>query len=246
MSSVPPQGPGATPPPPPPPYPPNVPPPDAGGLPWETQAIGPESFFETAKLFVTAPEQAWRLTRETGDYMRPLLFGIIVGWVGAIFNAVWSAIFGANILRMIVRMIPGEHPELGMMGSGGGFFFNIIFAPIGIALGLFIGAAILHVSFMIVGALKASRSQFEGSFRLCAYASIANIANVIPFVGGLVAGIWAIYLMVVGAQQLHKTTQNKALMGILLPLLLCCVCAAVAVALATVLGVAATRGVIGR
>ncbi len=241
MSSVPPQDPGAIPPPPPPlpPQPPTMPPAAAGGLPWEAQAIGPESFFETAKLFITAPEQAWRLTRETGDYMRPLLFALIVGWVGAIFNAVWGTIFGAGMLRMLPPQVLGRLGPLGV--GGGGFVASIIIAPILIALGLFIGSAIFHVSFMIVGALRGSKSQFEGTFRVVSYSSIAHIALVIPFLGGLVALVWRIYLMMLGVQQLHKTTQNKALMGILLPLLLCCVCAAVAVALAGVLGVAAAR-----
>ena len=231
MSSVPPQGPGAVPPPPlpPPPQPPTMPPSAVpGGLPWETQALGPESFFETAKLFITAPDQAWRLTRETGDYMRPLLFGLIVGWVGAIFSAVWSSIFGASILRMI----PSQYQRFPMMGSGGGILFRVIFAPIAIALGLFIFAGILHVSFMIVGALTSSRSQFEGTFRLCAYASISNVAHVIPLLGGLAAGVWGIYLIVVGAQQLHKTTSGKALFGVLLPVALCCVCVIIGIAFA--------------
>lgn len=226
MSTVPPLGPGAMPPPPPPPppQPPYVPPlPSAGGLPWETQAIGPESFFETAKLFITAPDQAWRLTKETGDYMRPLLFAVIVGWVGVVFSAVWGSIFGAGILRMI----PGQYQRFAMMGSGGGILFRIIVAPIAIAIALFVGAAILHVSFMIVGALTASKSQFEGTFRLVSYSSIAHIAYVVPIVGGLLALVWRVYLMMIGAQQLHKTTQGKALVGILLPILLCCVCAGV-------------------
>jgi hypothetical protein len=33
--------------------------------------------------------------------------------------------------------------------------------------------------------------------------------------------------MMLGVQQLHKTTQGKALMGILLPTVLCCACAAI-------------------
>src|SRR5271169_1362478 len=102
MSSVPPQGPGAVPPPPPPPKPPYIPPPAvSGGLPWETQTLGPQPFFDTAMLFIKTPEQAWRLTRETGDYMRPLLFGVIVGWVGLVFRVVWGTMFGAGIMRMI-------------------------------------------------------------------------------------------------------------------------------------------------
>jgi hypothetical protein len=226
MSSVPPQGPGSIPPPPLPPQPPYAAPPSAG-LPWETQAIGPEPFFETAKLFITAPVQAWRLTRETGDYTRPLLFGLIVGWVGLVFRALWGSMFAAPWLRYVP-----EQYRMYMGRAGGGIVAQIILGPLFVALGLFIGAAILHVSFMIVGALKGSRSQFEGTFRLCAYASISNIANVVPVVGGLAAGVWAIYLIVVGAQQLHKTTQNKALLGVLLPVLLCCVCAIVGIAIA--------------
>ena len=111
------------------------------------------------------------------------------------------------------------------MGSGGGIVFRVVFAPIGIALVLFIGAAILHVSFMVVGALASSTSQFEGTFRLVSYSSIAHIAYIVPIVGGLLALVWRVYLMMVGAQQLHKTTQGKALFGILLPICLCCVCA---------------------
>src|SRR5450830_209412 len=226
MSSVPPQGPGPMPPAPPPPQPPYAAPP-SGGLPWETQAIGPEPFVETAKLFITVPEQAWRLTRETGDYMRPLLFGVIVGWVGLVFRAVWGTIFGAGLMRMI----PAQYAGFTRFG-GGSLVAQVILGPLLVACGLFIGAAIIHVSFMIVGALTSSKSQFEGTFRLLCYASVANVANVIPIVGGLAGGIWAIYLMVVGAQQLHKTTQGKAVAGVLLPVVVCCVCAILGMAFA--------------
>ena len=72
MSSVPPPGSGYPPPPPPPPQGPPPVMPSGPGLAWETQPLGPESFFDTAKMFITAPDQAWARTRETGDYMRPL------------------------------------------------------------------------------------------------------------------------------------------------------------------------------
>ena len=210
----------SVPPPPPPPY---VPPPAvSGGLPWETQALGPQPFLDTALLFIKDPAQAWRLTRETGDYVRPLLFGVIVGWVGLVFRALWGTIFGAGL----TSMIPAQYAGLTRMG-GGSLIVQVFLGPLFVACGLFIGAAIIHVSFMIVGALTSSKSQFEGTFRLLCYASVANVANVVPLLGGLVAGVWAAYLVVVGAQQLHKTTQGKALIGILLPTIVCCVCIAV-------------------
>ena len=223
MSSVPPPGSGYPPPPPPPPQGPPVMP-SGPGLAWEAQAIGPESFLDTAKLFITAPDQAWARTRETGDYTRPLLFAVIIAWVGAIFNAVWGTMFGAGLMKML----PAQYSRFGAMGMGGrGLIANIILAPIFILCGLFIGSAIFHVSFMIVGALTNSKSQFEGTFRVVSYSSIAQIAYVIPFVGGFVALVWRIYLMMLGVQQLHKANQGKALMGILLPIVLCCGCAAI-------------------
>lgn len=223
MSSVPPQGPGAVPPPPPPFQPPSIPPPAGSGLAWETQAIGPESFFDTARMFITAPDQAWKLARETGDYTRPLLFALIVGWFGAILRAVWGTMFGAGMLRMI----PSQYQRFAAMGSGQGLVASIILAPLFIAIGLFVGSAILHVSFMIVGALTGSKSQFEGTFRVAAYSSIAHVGYVIPFIGPVLVAVWQIYLAVLGAQQLHRTTQGKAILGVLLPVVVCCVCAAI-------------------
>jgi hypothetical protein len=205
-----------------------MPPPAAsGGLPWETQALGPQPLFDTAMLFIKAPEQAWRQTRETGDYTRPLLFGVIVGWVGIVFNAVWSTMFGAGLMRML----PAQYAGFSRFG-GGSIIGQVILGPLLVAIGLFIGAAIFHVAFMLVGALTSSRSQFEGTFRVVSYSSIAHLAYVIPLVGGLAALVWRVYLMMLGAQQLHKTTQSKALLGILLPILLCCVCAGLCMAFA--------------
>ncbi len=228
MSSVPPPGSGYPPPPPPPPQGPPPYAPSGAGLAWETQAIGPESFIDTAKMFVLQPAQAWARARETGDYTRPLLFALIVGWVGAIFRAVWGTMFGAGMLKMI----PLQYQKYAMMGSGRGLVASIILAPIFILIGLFIGTAILHLSFMIVGALTNSRSGFEGTFRVASYSSIAHAGYVVPFVGPLLVGVWQIWLAVLGAQQLHKTTQGKAILGVLLPVVVCCVCAVVGIVFA--------------
>jgi len=40
--------------------------------------------------------------------------------------------------------------------------------------------------------------------------------------------IWKLALVVIGAVALHKTTTGKAVVAVLIPLALCCICAAVA------------------
>ena len=220
---------------PPPPLPP--PPPYGGppqeGLPWERRAeLGfVNAFLETIKLFITNPTEAWQRTREKGDYAEPLIFAIIVSWIGIAVSSVWSSLFG----QAWTTLLPPEIKE--KLGSAfatntGALLIQVGLAPIFVLIGLFIGAAIYHVSFMIVGATKDSTSGFEGTFRAVSYSSVSQLANVIPFVGGLAAVVLNLILMVMGAVRMHRTTQGKAIAGILIPLLLCCVCIAVAAALA--------------
>jgi len=219
---------------PPPPLPP--PPPYGGppqeGLPWERRAeLGfVNAFLETIKLFITNPTEAWQRTREKGDYAEPLIFAIIVSWIGIAVSSVWSSLFG----QAWTTLLPPEIKE--KLGSAfatntGALLIQVGLAPIFVLIGLFIGAAIYHVSFMIVGATKDSTSGFEGTFRAVSYSSVSQLANVIPFVGGLAAVVLNLILMVMGAVRMHRTTQGKAIAGILIPLLLCCVCIAVVVAL---------------
>jgi len=221
-------------PPPPPPAGGGFPPPPGGappdGLPWERRAeLGfLNAFIETIKLFATNPAEAWRRTKEKGDYAEPLVFAILVSWIGIAISSVWSGLFG----QAWTTLLPPEMKE--KLGSAfatnaGAILIQVGIAPVLVLIGLFVGAAIYHVSFMIVGATKDSTAGFEGTFRAVSYASVSNLANVIPFVGGLAAVVWNLVLVVMGVVRLHRTTQGKAIAGVLIPLLLCCVCGVVAV-----------------
>jgi hypothetical protein len=229
MSSAPPP-PGSLPPPPPPPFAAVR----SGSLPWESGAIGLDSFVETAKLFITAPSEAWSRTPEKGDLLKPLLFSVILGWVGIIFSSVYGMFITASWMNMMPPQYRRYMGGLGVLGAGS-TILRMVLAPIFIAIALFIGAAIYHLCFMIVGALSSSTSGFEGTFRVIAYSGVSSIAYVVPFVGGLLALVWRIVLMVMGAVALHRTTQGKAVAGVLIPLVLCCGC----IALAIVFGAAA-------
>ncbi len=221
MSTLPPLPPGSAPPPPPPPGVETAP-----GLPWENRAqlgFGP-AFVETVKLVVTAPADAFARMREKGDLFEALIFGIIPSWIGGVFYSIWSMIFASTW----IAMMPGPIRDRfgGLMGFGAGsVVIRVIFLPVFIAIAIAIGAAILHLCLMIVGGLSNSRAGFEGTFRTICYSSVADFAQVVPFVGGLVAAIWKIVLLVIGFSTVHRTTQGKAIFAILIPLILCCGCA---------------------
>lgn len=199
----------------------------APGLPWENRVqlgFGP-ALVETIKLVATAPAEAYRRMRPKGDLFEALLFGIIPAWAGAVFASIWGMMFTTTWLTMM----PGPMRErFGALGFGAGsVVIKVIFAPVLITIGLFIGAGILHVCLMVVGGLSSSTAGFEGTFRTMCYASVADFAQIIPFVGGLVALIWKLVLLVIGFSTVHRTTQGKAIFAVLIPLVLCCGCVAV-------------------
>jgi hypothetical protein len=110
---------------------------------------------------------------------------------------------------------------LGLVGVGmgdaqgfGSFLIGIILAPIGAAIGLFIGAGILHLLVMlIVGSRNAG---YEGTFRVGAYSAVTTLVSWIPIIG-LIASLYGIYLAIMGIREVHNTSTGKAAIVVLIP-----------------------------
>jgi len=210
--------------------PPSTPPPgppESGGPqgnPWERRAtLGfADGFIQSLKLFATSPTEAFAQTFRKGDFGSPLLFAIIVGWIGIAIGQIWEVLMGASILSMMPPEVRNYVPFV--PGSTAGFLVSVIFAPVYIIIGLFIWSAIMHLCLVIVGGLGKSQAGFEGTFRVVSYATVAQLANLIPILGGLLSVVWSLVLAVVGLQQLHDTTTGKAVAAVLVPFLLCCAC----------------------
>ena len=227
----------------PPPVPPSGGPGNGDGNPWEQRdrlGFFP-ALFENVKLFVTSPTEAFARTRRSGDYASPLIFAILVGWAGAIVSQFWGLLFQASIFSAFPGRMEDQFGFLlaSGIGFGIGFFATLILAPIFVAIFLFIWSGILHLCLVVVSALGESESGFEGTFRAVGYSSVAQLGQVVPVVGGLIALVWSIFLLVVGLSDLHRTTQGKALAAVLIPVALCCVCGVVAIVVFGAAGIAA-------
>jgi len=202
---------------------PPEPPPSPGqpaGLPWEERSR--RGFFpallDTMGLFVSRPSEAWSRTRLTGDIGSPLLFGIIVGWFSLAVHRILHAVIGFPV-------VPGvwaRRFEWMERYGHGGLVAHLILLPFVLAVGLFVGALILHFCCLIVGALTGSPSGFEGTFRVVSYSHVSSLAAIVPFVGGFAALVWWVILAVMGTQRLHRTTQGKAVAAVLIPIIVCC------------------------
>ncbi len=156
-----------------------------------------QSFVSTVRRIVLQPVDFFRGILRRGDFINPLIFAIICYEVSAILG---------GLLRLA---------GIGAANQGvGGFLATIIFAPIIAAIGLFIGAGILHLLVMlIVGSRNAG---FEATLRVVAYSAVTSLVSWIPIIGGLLS-LYGIYLGIVGIREMHNTTTGKAALVVLIP-----------------------------
>jgi hypothetical protein len=82
---------------------------------------------------------------------------------------------------------------------------------------------------------------FEATTRVCSYAYAAQLAQIIPFCGGILAIAWSLILLVLGLAQAHSVSRGKAAVAVVLPLVLCCAFFAALMFMGVLAGVASSR-----
>ncbi|HXA10316.1 MAG TPA: YIP1 family protein [Chthoniobacterales bacterium] len=186
------------------------------GLPWDRRReLGlVNAFIETLKLVLLNPTVAFSAMQTEGGLAEPLIYAVIGGSAGLIVYFLFSIFFGS------FGIMSHRNPLAGIMGFGIGGIFFVIFVPVLLAIGLFIGGAILHLCLTLVGG---ARRSFETTFRvLCFAAGSTYPLMIIPLCGGLISGIWCIVLQCIGLARAHDTTTAKAALAVFLPLVVCC------------------------
>jgi hypothetical protein len=156
-----------------------------------------QSFISTVQRVVLQPVDFYRGILRRGDFINPLIFAIICYEVFTILSGIFAF---AGI----------GQPQQGF----GGFIASLVLAPIFAAIGLFIGAGILHLLVMLI--VGSGNSGFEATFRVGAYAAVTSLVSWIPFIGWI-ASLYGIYLAIVGIREVHATTTGKAALVVLIP-----------------------------
>jgi hypothetical protein len=153
-----------------------------------------QTFIATVQGVVLRTADFFRGILRQGDFINPLIFAVICYAVAA-------------ILTGIIALVAGRQ-------GFGGLISDMILAPIGGAIGLFIGAGIIHLLVMLI--IGSRNGGFEATFRVLAYASVTSLVSWIPLVGWI-ASLYGIYIGIVGIREMHNTTTGKAAIVILIP-----------------------------
>lgn len=190
-------------------------------IPWEDPGRSVfDGLFETVKLLAFDPGEAFRRMPVSGGIGRPLFYAIVLGWVSIAFAVFWNVLLQGVSLPFLQSM-----EDVAGMGAMYGFTIGwallmVVLAPLFVIIGVFIAAAILHLMLLMLGGAD---NGFEATVRVVCYVQTAQLAGIIPFCGGIIALIWTVVLYVIGFSTAHRTSQGKALVAVLLPVVLCCV-----------------------
>ena len=196
--------------------------------PWEDKAklgfFG--SLFETWKESVFNPTSFYRKMPIKGGIGNPLLYGLILAFVGFIFQLMYEQLFAQLFdpslwYPYFERVFEDNFDALRYQLQSIYTLVGIIIFPFIVIAWFFIWSGIAHLILTIFGWRK---EEYEASFRLIAYSEGPSFFMIVPFIGGLISIIWQLVLVVIGVKEVHRTTIGQALIVVFLPSILCCLC----------------------
>lgn len=151
---------------------------------------------QTAVNVVTRPSEFFQSMPKTGGFLEPLVFAVIMGVITGIVHAI------LNVIGLGAAAGYGAG-----MRSGFGI---ILFMPIAVAIGSFIGAAILFIVWKLMG----SQENYETAYRCGAYlmalAPITAVIGAIPYAGGVIVIIINVFYIVMASVNAHDIAAQKA------------------------------------
>jgi hypothetical protein len=194
-------------------------------VPWERRdQIGLLSaLVETTQAVLTQPTAFFRTLSPSGGMGGPLLYAVIVGYVGAAAAALYNYVANA--------LMPGGFGGLGgspewerlrpFFEGPGVLIGTLLLGPLMVLFEVFVWSGVTHVLLLLLGG---ARRGFEATVRVVCFAQAANLAKVVPFCGGILGFIYLVGLLTVGLSEVHGTSRGKAAAAVLLPMVLCCCC----------------------
>jgi hypothetical protein len=210
---------------------------NGAGTPWDERGrIGLlAALIDTTRQVLTGPTAFFRAMPVASGIGSPLLYGVILGWLGAVaagfYQALFHSLVGVSLFEAAFTRL--ANPSLAPSGSElsgwlegwGGFMAQVAFGGVFAAVGLILSAGVLHLALLLLGG---ARRGFEATLRVVSFSQAVCILFLLPFCGQLAAGIWALVLYVIGLAEAQRIGYGRAVGAVLLPLVLLCCCCGVA------------------
>ena len=170
---------------------PALPQPERRGVPWEDPELsGWVGFYRTLRDLLLHPGEFFNNLGQ-GGWAEPLAFALIVSTAGLLIALFWPLLVLAGgvteTLGPVSSLNLGTGALLGLM----------IVSPLLVLLDLAVGSLCWWGSVALSGADR----DFTPAWRIFCYAHGGLVLALVPFLGMLVAGIWILVLMYIGAKE---------------------------------------------
>jgi hypothetical protein len=177
------------------------------------------ALWKTVWAVLFHPSEAFSRIRVEGSVGGSILFVLIVGSIGGYIGVLWQLLMQLLATGAAAEQ-GGEAVTAGLTGLAVYGLIALVLVPIGFLISSLVGAGILHFCLWLVGG---ANSSLEATYAVVAYTqgSTALLA-IIPFCGGLIQGIWALIVEVIGLREAHGTTTARAVLAVLLPVIVIC------------------------
>lgn len=166
------------------------------------------AIYETVKGVLFSPADLFGKMAFQGGAKDPLMFGILIGSIGAMFGSFWF------ILAMWGRILSMGEGRIDPFTMGVGFIVLMVFLPLYITIKIFITSAITHLLLIITGAGK---NRFEATLRVVSYSQATQIWGVVPFAGDIVGNLWFLVVQIIGLREMHETSYWRIFVALLIP-----------------------------
>lgn len=178
--------------------------------PWEERdELGAvQGIWKTFKETLFSPIDFFRTVPHNTGFKEPLAYGLLMGSIGTMFGFFWQ------FLMIWGGMISAGEELLSLIGMPAIFFGILVISPIFVLIGIFFTSAVLHVCLLIV---RGGGNGFEGTLRVVSYSQSAQIFSIVPFAGGVIAGIWQLIVEIIGVKEIHETSYLKVVLALLIP-----------------------------
>jgi hypothetical protein len=186
---------------------------EPNSVPFEDRSIPfLERYWRTLSLSVSDPQRLLSGLKDE-DLTGPVIYAMITGSIVGLIGLVWQTLFG-SMFSMFNDYGMEEFAMSGLVNVT-----MILFMPFFVVAGLFIWSGIYHLCLLLLG----TRTRGFGiTLRAVAYSYGPQLLGIIPLCGGLVGGVWAMVLTILGGFYGHRTDAWRAVAAYFIPLVLCC------------------------
>jgi hypothetical protein len=195
------------------------------GLPWDERAQRGvlAAFAETARMVLTNPYLAFSRMLTDGSLLGPFIYNLIGGWLGLVASGIYLVLTvraqppssaGETAFRQLFDLTPA-------MAMSELKFFAVM-GPILVSVVALISSGIAHLFLMLAGG---ANKPYHVTLRVfCFSYGSAQLLQLLPICGSLVAPVWLIVCCVAGLAAAHETTTGRSVAAMALFMAACFAC----------------------